>query len=215
MVYDPMRHHRRSIRLANYDYRQEGAYYITICTHERECLFGEIGDGEMRLNEYGEIILACWEAIPDHFPQADVDAFVVMPNHVHGILVIAGGNARAEGRKGMAEERKGMAEERKGMACHAPTVFDDAPVKRRFAQPVAGSLATILGAFKSAASRRINAQRETPGWTVWHRNYYEQIIPDEHKLENARRYIGNNPARWAKDVNNPANLTPLTSATTP
>ncbi|MBK9124089.1 MAG: hypothetical protein IPM16_13370 [Chloroflexi bacterium] len=80
--------HRRSIRLQGYDYTQSGAYFVTICTRDRTCLFGEIADGTMTLNPVGEVVQACWDAIPTHFPTVELDAFVVMPNHVHGILVI-------------------------------------------------------------------------------------------------------------------------------
>ena len=86
MLYDPNRHHRRSIRLKEYDYTQPGAYFITICTHDRAGLFGEIVDGEMRLNDCGRVAEQCWLDIPSHFPHAELDAFVIMPNHVHGIL---------------------------------------------------------------------------------------------------------------------------------
>jgi putative transposase len=214
MAYDPERHHRRSIRLAHYDYRQNGAYYVTICAHDRECLFGEITDGMMRPNAFGEIVLDCWAAIPDHFPHVDVDAFVVMPNHVHGIMVIGDYDTGvAKNSTGMKKDSRGMANDSTGMACHAPTPLAHAPAEsgpqRRFAQPVAGSLATILGAFKSTASRRINTLRETPGFTVWHRNYYERIIRNEEMLDKARHYIANNPARWTEDVNHPTNGTKM------
>jgi REP element-mobilizing transposase RayT len=88
MTYDPEKHHRRSIRLKGYDYTQPGAYFITICTHGRECLFGEIIDGEMHLNEAGQIVVQTWQDLPNHVPNVQLDAFVVMPNHVHGIIII-------------------------------------------------------------------------------------------------------------------------------
>jgi len=88
MTYDPQRHHRRSIRLKGCDYTQPGAYFITICTHGRECLFGEIIDGEMHLNEAGQIVVQTWQDLPNHVPNVQLDAFVVMPNHVHGIIII-------------------------------------------------------------------------------------------------------------------------------
>ena len=88
MPYDPGRHHRRSIRLRGYDYTSAGAYFITICAHRRECLFGEVVDGVMRLNVYGRVVDACWQAIPDHFPHVMLDVYVIMPNHVHGIIAI-------------------------------------------------------------------------------------------------------------------------------
>ncbi len=84
----PNQHHRRSIRLKNYDYSQSGAYFVTICTHNRECLFGGVINGKMALNEYAEIVRRCWLEIPQHFPHALLDEFVVMPNHVHGIFII-------------------------------------------------------------------------------------------------------------------------------
>ncbi|MDT7942737.1 MAG: transposase, partial [Bacteroidota bacterium] len=88
MAYDPEKHHRRNIRLKGYDYTQPGAYFIAICTHGRECLFGEIIDGEMHLNEAGQIVVQTWQDLPNHGPSVQLDAFVVMPNHVHGIIII-------------------------------------------------------------------------------------------------------------------------------
>jgi putative transposase len=88
MKYNPEIHHRRSIRLRGYDYSQAGAYFVTICTQNRECLFGDMMDGEMLLNDAGNIVHQCWDDIPNHFPHVDLDEFGVMPNHVHGIIMI-------------------------------------------------------------------------------------------------------------------------------
>ncbi len=88
MTFNPDIHHRRSIRLRGYDYSQAGMYFITICTHDRLPLFGEVVDGEMMQNETGMMAEKCWCAIPDHFPWAMLDEFVVMPNHIHGIITI-------------------------------------------------------------------------------------------------------------------------------
>jgi REP element-mobilizing transposase RayT len=88
MKYDPQKHHRRSIRLKGYDYSQRGAYFVTLVTHGRQCLFGQIVDGKMQLNEGGEITHQCWMEIPKHYPHVSLDAFVIMPNHVHGIIII-------------------------------------------------------------------------------------------------------------------------------
>ena len=90
MPYDLQRHHRRSIRLKGYDYTQPGAYFVTICTHDRECLFGHIIGGAMRLNEYGEIVQFTWDDLIHHVGGIVLDAFVITPNHVHGITVITG-----------------------------------------------------------------------------------------------------------------------------
>jgi REP element-mobilizing transposase RayT len=88
MPYNPEKHHRRSIRLKDYDYSTPGAYFITICTHQRECLLGEVLNGEMQLNQLGQLASAHWQRLPHHFPTVELDAFVVMPNHVHGILIL-------------------------------------------------------------------------------------------------------------------------------
>ena len=91
MKCNPDVHHRRSIRLKGYDYSQPGAYFITICTYRRACLLGDVIEGDMHLNPLGNMAWQCWQAIPDHFPHAVLDAFVVMPNHVHGIVWIVDG----------------------------------------------------------------------------------------------------------------------------
>ena len=178
MPFDPKRHHRRSIRLKGYDYTQPGAYFITICTQDRAFLFGEVVDGEMRLNEYGRIAWGCWKEIPLHFPQAELDAFVVMPNHVHGIIVIAGVGAT-----------------------HASPLPLSSDARPR--GPQRQSVSSIVGSFKSAVTRRINEYRCTPGAPVWQRNYYEHIIRDEKSLNRIREYIVTNPMRWAVDNENP------------
>ena len=91
MKYSPHIHHRRSIRLKGYDYSQNGAYFVTICVQNRECLFGKIKNGEMILNDAGKMTEKYWKEIPGHFPNVILDAFVIMPNHTHGILIIDNG----------------------------------------------------------------------------------------------------------------------------
>jgi putative transposase len=88
MKFDPRKHHRRSMRLKEHDYAQPGAYFVTIVTFRRECLFGEIVDGEMQLNDFGKIADECWRLIPEHFPNVELGGHVVMPNHMHGIIVV-------------------------------------------------------------------------------------------------------------------------------
>jgi REP element-mobilizing transposase RayT len=90
MAFNPEIHHRRSIRLREYEYNRGGAYFVTMCTHERECLFGDVVDGAVRLTDMGRMVQECWDAISNHFPHCELDAFVVMPNHVHGIVAFAG-----------------------------------------------------------------------------------------------------------------------------
>lgn len=88
MKFDPQKHHRRSIRLQNYDYTQPGGYFVTIVTYQRDCLFGKIANEEMQLNNYGKIADEVWRAIPEHFPNVELSTYVIMPNHVHGVIVI-------------------------------------------------------------------------------------------------------------------------------
>ncbi|NQT24129.1 transposase [candidate division KSB1 bacterium] len=170
MTFDPEVHKRKSIRLREYDYSQPGAYFITLCTHNRQCLFGEVVDGEMQLNELGEVVQNCWDEIPNHYTNTETDAFIVMPNHVHEILFI---NNNVGTR-------------------HAVSL-------RKFGNPIPNSLSTIVGGFKSAATRRINQQRNTPNTPVWQRNFYDHIIRDEDDLSNIRDYIVYNALKWESD----------------
>ncbi len=188
MTYDPSRHHRRSIRLPGYDYTRAGAYFITIVTHDRACLFGDVVDGDMRLNESGEIAHAEWRRTAAIRPRVVVDAFVVMPNHLHGIVILTDDGGR------------------RGTLQRAPTQC--APATERFGQPTPGSIPTIVRLFKSATTKRINDMRGTPGLPVWQRNYYEHIIRDDESLRRIRQYIRDNPVHWAFDRDNPAAAAP-------
>jgi len=168
--------HRRPLRLQQYDYSQVGAYFITICVHNRQHLFGNIADGQMHLNDAGCVAEQCWIEIPRHFNFIELDEFVVMPNHMHGIIVIS--------------------DIRRGTACRAPTL-------EQFGKPVPGSLPTIIRSFKSAVTRTVNTIRDTPGIPLWQRNYYEHVIRDEDALNRIREYIITNPMRWDLDRENP------------
>jgi len=175
MKKDQQDYQRRSIRLAGYDYTQAGAYFVTIVSRNRVKLFGEILDGEMHLNDLGLIVHTVWLEIPYHFMNVNVDAFVVMPNHVHGIIIL---NDCAVG------------------ARHAVPL----PNVERFGKPVPGSISTIVRSFKSAVTNRINLMRNTPGASVWQRNYYERIIRDEQEHETTLDYIYSNPQNWLLDM---------------
>ncbi len=183
MKYDPDIRHRRSIRLRGYDYSQSGAYFVTICTKDRECMFGDIVDGEMRLNDTGQIVHDVWNKIPEHFTHADIDEFVVMPNHFHGIIVIVGAQFIAPFDYNAINQNR-----KQGVINRAPTVGE------------------IVRAFKARCVHAINHFCNTPGHPVWQRNYYEHIIRSENEIDRIRQYIINNPAKWAEDENNPANI---------
>ncbi|MBF0508269.1 MAG: transposase [Deltaproteobacteria bacterium] len=180
MVYDPTRHHRCSIRLQGYNYVQAGAYFVTICVQGRACLFGDVVNGEMRLSIMGCIVYKCWQEILVHFSNVVLDAVVIMPNHVHGIIVIDNdGVAYAVG------------------ATHASPLRGPRP----------RSIGAIVGSFKSAAAKRINKHRSTLGAPVWQRHYYEHIIRSDESLYRIREYIVNNPMRWEFDRENPVRAT--------
>ena len=177
MRYDLERHHRRSIRLKGYDYSQPGAYFVTICTQDRVCLFGDVIGGEMQVNALGEIVQAVWDGLSEHYPFVVLDAFVVMPNHVHGVIIIT-------------EPMVGA-----GLK-PAPTK----PVCQHH------GLSEIVRAFKTFSARRINGLRGTSGVPIWQRNYYEHIIRTEDALQRIREYIATNPLRWHLDRENPHRL---------
>jgi len=209
MTYDPKKHHRRSLRLKGYDYASPGWYYVTICTHDRNFLFGEIVESQMRPSRTGEIAQERWSEIPRHFPRATLDVSVVMPNHLHGIIVI-GGDTPSEGTSTPAERT-------------------DTPWRVRareaFGKPVPGSLATLLRLFKQAVTvqaraharacqgvppefvgarhQNVGARHGVP-LQIWQDNFYEHIIRNEKELNRIREYICNNPLRWPYDSENPA-----------
>jgi putative transposase len=189
MKYDPDRHHRQSIRLRGYDYTQAGAYFVTIVVRDRECLLGDIIDGEMHLNDYGRIVAAEWQKIPTRFPHVTTDTSIVMPNHLHGIIVIGGrrGEASAAGQAGQHDIAGG------GFA----------PTLPRPTGTTAGSLGAMVQNFKSTSTRVVNVLRQTPGLPLWQRNYFERIVRGERELNRIRAYIVNNPLKWALDTEHP------------
>jgi putative transposase len=167
---------RRSLRLPHYDYSQAGAYFVTVCTNGRKCLLGEVADNEMRLNGWGKIVQEEWLRTETVRPNVKLDAFIIMPNHLHGIIHLT--NVGATRRV-------------------APTG------KEKICGPKMGSLGAILGQFKSVTAKRIKASRRNSGVSVWQRNYYEHVIRNENELHLIREYILNNPAKWAFDKENP------------
>jgi putative transposase len=208
MKSDPQKHHRHSIRLKGYDYTQPGAYFITVVSHNRESIFGEIVDGEMRLNRYGCITQREWERLPRRFPNIHLDAFIVMPNHIHGIIII-----NDDYRTGTAPNRvtKELESLRRAPTTHNRIIMESesprhAPTREQFGKPVPRSIPTIMRSYKSAVTQSINIHRLSPGLPVWQRNYYEHIVRDEVELTRIRQYIFDNPLRWEIDRENLAFL---------
>ncbi|MBW7995960.1 MAG: transposase [Candidatus Glassbacteria bacterium] len=171
----PEKSNRKNIRLPDFDYTSPGAYFVTISTKDSKCLFGDVIIGKMRLSAIGRIVSRCWEEIPNHCPLVTLDQFIVMPNHIHGLINIP--------------------EHTAGDACIAPT--------QRLSGPAKGSLGAIIGPFKSAATREINLLRGSPGVQVWQRGYYERVIRKGDDLPDIREYILNNQLRWEIDREKP------------
>lgn len=167
---------RSPLRLKNYDYASNGAYFVTICTKDRECLFGEITERKMRLNEFGEIVRDEWLKTPVVRPGVELDVFVVMPNHIHGIVVLSN-----------------------------KEIGSKAVTNRKGCGPASSSVGAMIGQFKSATTKRIRAMNRRSG-LIWQRDYYDHIIRDESDLNKIREYIIQNPMRWMEDENHPMNL---------
>ena len=189
MKYNPDIHQRRSIRLQGYDYSKAGAYFITICAKERQCLFGDITDGTMRKNDAGQMVQMVWNNLPNRFGNMDLDEFTVMPNHFHGIVTLS---------------RRGEACLRPSQSSVKPGDHKDRPYGTR-----PDSIGRVVQAFKSITTHQyINGVR-CSGWhpfpgKLWQRNYWDHINRDEAELTNIREYIVNNPFLWESDQLNPA-----------
>ena len=177
-TFDADKHRRRSIRLPDYDYSQPGAYFVTISTQSRLRLFGYVEDADMRLNEAGRLVARCWEWLAVRYRHVSLDQWIIMPDHLHGIIVLNDDPRRGGSRAALPGKRK--------------------------------PLGQLIGAFKTASTKRLNEVSETPGATVWQRNYYEHVVRDEEELAPitsglaaVREYIAHNPARWREPIENP------------
>jgi putative transposase len=200
MDYNPEIHHRRSIRLRGYDYSQPGMYFVTICTQGKEHLFGEVVDGEMNASEYGLIVSQCWHDLPNHYHHAQTDSFVLMPNHVHGIIAILPRNP-VERRGGFTNLPPIDPAHRRGGFTNPPRM-DGTRRRGGFTNPPLHSLAEIVRGFKTYSARRINRIRGNAAQPVWQRNYYEHIVRNDDELNKIREYIQTNPLRWLYDREN-------------
>jgi len=182
MQYNPNIHRRRSIRLKDYDYSQAGLYFITICVQNRLCLLGEIVDGAMVLNDAGEMVLGQWLPLADRFHSVELDEFIVMPNHFHGIIELVAEHSNIGQPQGIA-----------------PTIAQP-PIE----QPINPSIGDVIGAFKSLSTNEYIAGVKQKSWPpfhqkLWQRNYYEHVIRSEQSYLDIVEYIRNNPLKWIED----------------
>jgi len=207
MKYDPNKHHRRSIRLPGYDYSQPGAYFVTICAYQRQCMFGDIVDGQMRLNQYGAIVADEWQKSSTIRQEIELDEWVVMPNHFHGIVIInnpVGANDNPVGANdnpvGANDNPVGANDNPVGANGRSPLHND--PTSQRMKPK---SLSSLMAGFKSITTKKINILRDTPGTPLWQRNYYEHIIRNQDAMDKIRQYIIDNPVSWGIDQLHPDN----------
>lgn len=218
MKYNPDIHHRRSIRLKEYDYSGNGAYFVTICTQNRDCLFGEISGEDMEMNAAGRLVAEWWAKLPDKFNGVSLDEFRIMPNHFHGIVVLVGAPpcgcpddvdlvgadpcvcpplTAGEGESMEGAHIEGAHIEGAHIeGAHIKGAHMGAPLHR------------MVQWFKTMTTNAYIRGVKDHNWPpfpgrLWQRNYYERIIRDEDELTAIREYIINNPARWAEDKENP------------
>ena len=176
---------RRSIRLPEDDHAEDGVYFVTICTRGRECLLGKVNAGRVELTEYGQIVQEEWVKSANIRAELTLGEFVIMPNHLHGIVEMNARGAVEVGAHGRAPLRASGFNGTRPL--HRP--------KR--------SLGSFIAGFKSACTKRINQRRASPRTPVWQRNYYEHIVRDEDDLNRARQYIVDNPLQWELDEYHP------------
>ncbi len=185
MAFDSFKHHRQSYRLKSYDYSSQGAYFITITTHDREYVFGDIQNGKMELNGYGQILQEIWNHLPRYFPSIDLDEFIIMPNHIHGIISV--------GAPFMAPFHD-----------MAPLIgINEGVIKDHGVMPDTGAIncaptvGRVIRYFKAKTAYSIH--QLDPSISVWQRNYYDRIIRTNRELEHVRQYIRDNPKNWGQD----------------
>jgi REP element-mobilizing transposase RayT len=184
MSYNPNIHHRRSIRLKEYDYSQEGLYFITICCQDKICRFGKIENGGMILNDLGEIAQQCWLEIPQHFPHAMLHEYVIMPNHIHGIIELAQVGAKNFSPPSISSP-----------SISSESCDNDNLRAKNFSPLPHGTsrtIGSIIRGFKIGITKQL-------GFSIWQRNYYEHIIRNEQSHQNISNYIVHNPEKWQDD----------------
>ena len=205
--YNPEKHHRRSIRLQGYDYSQEGLYFITICCQDRAHLFGEIVDGKMILNDAGLQAKKSWQDIPNHFPNAVLHEYIIMPNHIHGIIEFVGANQYSpnnnspnNGSPNQTFSDNGNDVENNDKAKDLELVNGTknfSPLPNATWRSPSKTIGSVIRGFKIGVTKWM--RNNTTVVNVWQRNYYDHIIRNEQDYERISEYIKNNPILWKED----------------
>jgi len=170
--------YRRSIRIPGGDYSRPGAYFITLCAAYRRNIFGAADEGNVILSPLGEIVRNCWVQIPEHFPAAMINEYVIMPNHLHGIIALGVG------------------------ARYIVPCDPAARIREQFQKPTRGTIPTIVRTFKAAVTRSARGVLKIRDQMIWQSNYFERALRDGKEVSLAKRYIVENPARWSWDEEN-------------
>lgn len=195
--FDPDKHHRRSIRLRGYDYSQAGAYFVTLRTQDSECLFGDIVDGSVRLNEAGQMVERWWGELTEKFPSVETDEHIVMPDHFHGIVIIVEVGAVL---RDCPDNAKGHPHRGAPTLGGAPTSATTSPSGQPDVAAPVPTLSIVIHWFKTMTTNEYIRGVKERGWThfpgrLWQRNYYEHIIRSQDDLDLIRRYIADNPLK--------------------
>jgi REP element-mobilizing transposase RayT len=200
MKYNPAIHHRRSIRLKGYDYSKPGGYFITICAQNRECMFGEIENGEIILNGPGKMVERWWFELMNKFVDIKLDEYVIMPNHFHGIIINVGADLRVCPEK-TNEKFENIIKRAENSGEHIGILGEHigSPLHRIAQWFKTMTTNEYIRGVKQLKWKRFNKK-------LWQRNYYEHIIRNEKELNAIRQYIINNPLKWELDKENPKNI---------
>ncbi len=187
-TYNPNIHHRRSIRLKGYDYSQAGLYFVTICCQDRICRFGDVVNGEMKLNEYGTVAYNEWMKTPELRTNVELGEFIIMPNHIHGII-------RLHGRGELHSPDNNNENDSDEFDTSQPP--DNRGVCKTPLRSPSQTIGAIVRGYKSSVTKQLNEMGFDE--KLWQRNYYERIIRDEQSYHRISEYINNNPAKWNDD----------------
>jgi REP element-mobilizing transposase RayT len=197
MPYNPTIHHRKSIRLKGYDYSKAGLYFITICTNNHECLFGFIKNGEMILNDAGNIANNCWLEIPNHFPNVRFHEYIIMPNHIHGIIEIVGANNHSPvpnvNNPPVTNVNNHSPVPNVNNHCDDVGAKDFSPLRRSPSK----TIGSVVRGFKIGVTKWFRQNNDVK--ILWQRNYYEHIIRNQQSYDTISNYILYNPAKWHND----------------
>ena len=187
---------RKSPRLEEYDYSSAGIYVVTICTKNRECFFGDVIDGRMELNNAGKKVKELWSIIPNKFENVEIDAFVVMPNHLHGIVII--------GKEGDVVKSVAIGPDAINRV-PTPAANEGGGVTGAYNPMLSmNSLSRIIRWYKGRCTFEIK-KIDNPGYFEWQGRFYDHIVRNKKDLKKIREYIQTNPQKWASDQLNPKN----------